>query len=67
MLRRDDVSGISGIGHVADGVVFEDGTTVIRWRSEHASTVVWDSINDALAVHGHVGATEFVFADGAVL
>lgn len=69
-LHRDkDPTGVSGPGHVADGVEFDDGTVVIRWRSEHASTVVWDSLVDAEAVHGHVGRTRFVFVghDGVPL
>lgn len=35
---------------VASGVVFEDGTTVIRWRSDNPSTVVWDRYEDFEAV-----------------
>jgi len=59
--RDEDPTGVSGPGIVASGVEFDDGTVVIRWRSEHASTVVWDTIADAVAVHGHVGKTRFVF------
>lgn len=61
--RKKDVSGISGTGHVADGVVFEDGTVVIHWRGERTSTVVWDSLDDAIHVHAHQGATEFQWID----
>jgi hypothetical protein len=63
MRRNVDVNGISGTGLVAMGVVFEDGPTVIRWRGQRPSTVVWNSFEDAMAVHGHNGATEFVFLD----
>ena len=63
-LQRDhDVSGISGTGIVADGVEFPDGTTVIRWRGERQSTVVWPSIEDVEAIHGHGGATRIVWID----
>lgn len=62
-LHRDhDVSGISGTGIVADGVVFPDGVTVIRWRGERRSTVVWQSVDDVEAIHGHGGATRIVWA-----
>ncbi len=62
-LERDhDVSGVSGIGSVAEGVVFTDGTVVIRWTTEDASTVVWADLEAAIRVHGHGGATRFVFA-----
>lgn len=66
MIRRQDVTGASGIGHVADGVVFPDGTTVVRWRGDNPSTVVWPSWQAAEAVHGHGGATEFVWEDGGL-
>lgn len=41
---------------LADGVEFQDGHTVIRWRGEALSTVVWDNPADAsadLEVEGH--------------
>lgn len=66
VLRRgEDVSGVSGCGDVAEGVVFTDGTVALRWRSETASTVLWGSLDDAIAVHGHDGRTRVVFADEA--
>lgn len=61
-LHRDhDVSGVSGEGVVADGVTFPDGVTVVRWRGERQSTVVWPSIDDVIAIHGHGGATRLVW------
>lgn len=42
---------------VADGVEFNDGVVVVHWRGDHRSTVVWDSIDSALAVHSHDGST----------
>lgn len=60
MVRDEDVTGCSGVGVVADGVVFPDGTVAIRWRGDHRSTVVWDDIEGAIAVHGHDGRTRFV-------
>lgn len=63
-LQRDqDVTGVSGPGHVADGVQFADGTVVVRWLGNYASTVVWDSLEAAMHVHGHGGATKAVFGD----
>ena len=62
-LRRDvDVSGVSGTGTVADGCVFPDGVTVLRWRGEDSSTVVWASVEAAERVHGHGGKTRIVWA-----
>ena len=63
-LQRDhDVSGVSGTGRVADGVLWPDGTVAIRWRGDRPSTVHWDRLADAEHVHGHQGATRIVWAD----
>jgi hypothetical protein len=59
--RDEDVTGVSGTGVVADGVVFEDGVTVLRWRGERRSTVVWASVDDAIAIHGHDGKTRLIW------
>ena len=61
--RAVDVTGISGPGHIADGVVWVDGTVSIRWLGERPSIVFWESLEHAIAVHGHGGATEFRFTD----
>lgn len=63
LLRHHDVSGVSGTGIVAEGIQFTDGTVVIRWYGVHPSTVVWPSIDDAMAVHGHQGSTEIQWTD----
>ena len=61
--REVDVTGASGTGHVADGVVWPDGTVTVRWRGGRKSTVNWDHLADAEAVHGHGGATQIVWED----
>lgn len=61
LLRSVDHTGVSGTGVVAHGVQFYDDTVVLRWLGEHASTVVWKSLDDALAIHGHGGATQVVW------
>ena len=63
--RNEDISGVSGTGHVADGVLFPDGTTVIRWRTKHRSTTVYESLGDCIRIHGHGGATRVGFIDEA--
>lgn len=63
-LQRDlDVTGVSGGGRVADGVLWPDGTVTVRWRGDKPSTAMWGSLADAQAVHGHGGATRVVFDD----
>lgn len=63
LVRDDDVTGISGTGMVALGVVFPTQRVVIQWQGARTSTVVWDSIEDAMAIHGHNGATRLVWID----
>jgi hypothetical protein len=54
MTRQKDESGVSGTGHVVSGIVFEDGTTVIRWVTESPSITIFNSFEDFYNVH--VGA-----------
>lgn len=71
LYRDEDVTGISGTGPVADGVVFPgDGTTVMRWRDVRGpaaepgvspTTVVFENIDAVRALHGHGGATRIVW------
>jgi hypothetical protein len=63
MHRKVDSSGISGTGLVAEGIEFSDGKVALRWLSENGSTVVWDSMEAARAIHGHNGDTEFMFTE----
>lgn len=62
-LHRDvDETGVSGTGVVAEGVEFSDGVVVVRWRGEHASTVVWSKgIASVQAINGHGGKTRMVW------
>lgn len=64
VLRRDDdVSGVSGLGGVAEGVEFSDGTVVLRWLRAGGSTAVYDSLARMVAIHGHDGRTRVVWFD----
>lgn len=61
--RTTDITGVSGTGRVADGVLWPDGSVSIRWRGDRPSTVFWDDLGHAEAVHGHGGATRIVWDD----
>lgn len=63
LVRDTDHTGVSGTGHVADGVQFDDGIVVLRWFGPNASTVVWDNLTKAMNIHGHNGATRPEWAD----
>ena len=59
--RIEDASGVSGIGKVAEGVVFDDGSVVLRWLTRVKSTVLFESVKDVELVHGHQGKTRIVY------
>lgn len=59
--RNEDFTGVSGTGDVAEGVCFSDGTAVMRWRSDLASTAVYANMADLEAIHGHQGRTKVVW------
>lgn len=71
LIRDADITGISGTGIVAEGIEFSDGTTVMRWleagtaRPEHVrpTTVVHESVESVVGLHGHGGATRVVWVD----
>jgi hypothetical protein len=47
------------------GVVFDDGTVVLRWMTAFKSHSVWQSWEDMTAIHGHPEyGTYFTFDDG---
>ena len=58
--REEDVTGVSGVGIVAYGVQFPDGTVALRWGGERPSTVVHESMDNVRAIHCHNGKTQVV-------
>src|SRR3954452_15358425 len=66
IVRKSDLSGISGTGVVAFGVEFPDGRCVTRWRGQTSGvsqTCIWDSIIDIEEIHGHNGSTRIEYID----
>lgn len=63
--RREDASGVSGCGKVAEGIVFSDGRVAIEWLSACPSTNIYNSLEDVDRIHGHEGKTQIVFDDPA--
>lgn len=65
VLQRDeDETGVSGVGIVAQGVEFDDGTVCLHWiASSLRSTVIWPGPDGMAAVeqiHGHGGKTRIL-------
>lgn len=68
LVRKVDVSGISGTGVVAEGIEFSDGVVALRWLSlglDHPTSVVFhdNGIESVERIHGHAGATTVRWED----
>lgn len=61
--RHTDVTGKSGTGYVVEGVQFTDGRVVLRWISDTSSIVIYNNIDEAIAIHGHEGYTVLEWDD----
>lgn len=67
--RHEDVTGISGEGVVAEGVMFDDGWVVVHWLDRppmnEPKTEVWHNkgVMPFEKVSGHNGKTEVVWLD----
>jgi len=63
--RKEDETGVSGTGKVAEGVIFGNGKVAMNWISDNtnidaSSLGIYDSIDDVRKIHGHEGKTEVV-------
>jgi hypothetical protein len=61
--RTEDESGISGVGIVAEGVVFADGGVMLYWLTQYRSVAFYKSVEDLEAIHGHHGRTAVIWRD----
>ncbi len=59
--RTVDISGTSGTGIVAEGVVFSNGWCAIHWLTKYTSVAFYTSLAECEAIHGHNGATIIVW------
>lgn len=74
MLRREDQSGVSGTGVVADFAEFPSGRVVMEWRNDENDDLPFSdtgidirpTIQVAIGIHGHGGRTEFIYDNGKV-
>ena len=63
--RREDASGISGTGIVAEGLEFTDGTVVMKWLTHYSILEQATNIHTIEAVHGHGGRSIVEWVDDA--
>lgn len=62
--RKEDETGISGVGIVALGAEFyPSGVCVLKWITTTSSLGVYDNKNEMLEIHGHGGKTEMVYGN----
>lgn len=59
--RSEDATGVSGVGKVAEGVVFSNGWCALTWLTENTSVAFYPSIETLEAIHGHHGNTAVVY------
>lgn len=64
LLRKEDETGISGTGVVAEGVQFSHGEVVLSWLTVHRSIAIYPTIVELENIHGHGGKTIVVWDDG---
>lgn len=69
IIRKVDVTGISGLGHIVEFCVFSDGACALRWLGgEPQNQPKWEfydnpGIEPFIQISGHNGNTEVVWID----
>ena len=61
--RDEDLTGNSGTGIVAVGVLLPSGWAIMHWLTAINSTTVFPSMANVEALHGHNGRTRVVWID----
>jgi len=61
--RIKDVSGISGTGIVARGMVYPSGKVVLEWQTFHTSICIYNNLADVQAIHGHGDCTLLIMGN----
>lgn len=64
LYRKEDATGISGTGYIAEGAVFSNGNAVLNWLTTHQSIGLYPSIEELVSIHGHEGRTMVVWDGG---
>ncbi len=71
VVREQDESGVSGVGTVAEGTIYSDGSCTVRWMAPESpahSTSFFNSISEFVMIHvaPHEGNhTKIIFDDGS--
>jgi hypothetical protein len=57
LVRKEDVSGVSGTGIVAEGAQFTDGQCVVSWFGRYHTLEIAPTLETVIQIHGHGGLT----------
>lgn len=60
LLRNEDLHGHSGLGTVAEGVIFDNGLVALTWLSEWETLTTFRNIQAVKRLHSHEGRTEVI-------
>lgn len=63
LIRKEDVNGTSGLGFVAEGCEFDNGSVALTWLTPHFSGTWFLSIHEVKVLHGHGGKTRVKWID----
>jgi len=67
LVRREDETGVSGTGIVAEGIQFTSGVCVLSWLTAIKSiAAIYDNINVVEWLHGHGGKTVVKWVDDVI-
>lgn len=61
--RFVDVSGVSGIGNIAEVCISSNGRVAVFWPPPNESVASFPNVATLLNVHGHQGKTRLVLLD----
>lgn len=61
--RKEDKSGVSGTGVVAQGVQFDNGKVALQWLTAMPTLETADNVETIIQIHGHEGATDVEWLD----
>jgi hypothetical protein len=77
LIRTEDYSGVSGTGHVAEGVMYDDGTCAVSWtvparlcdgsKKVIKTTTFFECWQDVVLLHGHDGRTFLMWNDTGLM
>ena len=60
LVRDEDVTGVSGVGTIAEVTEFSTGKVVVAWQPPFGAIEVFDALEHVERIHGHGGKTRLV-------